>query len=945
MSNRFTQFNPTKFVQTYEPFPIDSAMKLMQFKRQRDDKANALLGKAGAAGALEGGLATGDKAREITAARNAQIAELTSAYQSGKKSYQDIAQDLIGVQAEWAQDKGAQLVKSDFDIKNAILANMAKEGYGQNFAYMSQMEDGSFDIGDINQMIAEGKTITPDMYRLLTNPGSEEAWKSTLDQVKAHLDETYTASKNDKGKIEYSIGTTESNLDMATFRDRAGPFLNGFRGEQRDDGKHSLGNLDNASPKLRAFIEWKSRGKKDYTYEQLVKDFETEAQKRIHFKNKHKETGMEDGSSGGSPVVSDDSGDLFLVPTSETDENVAEAILVGNDLKQVNSIRKAVTHSGFGLDGTSEDSRNDYNFISMMNDDRATRQAQRQKTYDSFLAEGEKNNPDFMIGGVMQKRYTQNELRTAAQNSTEKYLKIQKAHLSAFNNAVIEASTTPGMKVPELDEDGRMKAEAYVREDGTFLQRIGLGEIEDLIHGDEYSDFIELYGKKVKEEFGEQKYNIYKYKILTDADMGEKKIPMSHQIISDVAQNKARSSKTDIWRTGTQLNAVPSDHGGRGKKEGQTITDLYTSDEKSTSNFKGAPFKTEEFYYDSDHNKWFARGFYHKQGDEARSAEVLSARYDIDITTTMREQLLSGNDMAKVALADQILDFTNSLPKGTTWAANIGLGEDIIDKYGDIKVGKTLNGTFNISGNMENPIEGGKISIREAVKIANDKEGLGYDVDNLSQAQVVDLLEKVHWVQMWGSSNTSGPAFDGATISASLDAVASSDIGNTLWQEVGIEGGVSKDVLGDYARGIMAIESSGGTVNKMGGFNNHYLGLYQLGQDAIISAAKTLGIPKPTNNELLKDSELQTKLFQAHTLNNHKSWMTNDDYYNLPYHEKMAVLAYTHSAGIGNAMNDFSFVRDINNNLYAGSFKDGRGTASKKYFLEVLNRLNKHVSK
>lgn len=927
--NRFEQFNPKDFVQTYDPFPVDKAMQLMQLKRGREDKVSGMLGKANAAGILQGGLATQKQAAQINAQRQAQIADLSDAYASGRTSYQEVSNQLMKIQSDWANDKGANFVKSDYELKDVILANQAKEGYGLNFRYDALDEDGNYNIGDIDSYIAEGKLATPNMYGLATNPGSEKAFGSTLDLVNADLEQTHKKVKNADGDIVWEAKDTTQNLDMDTFIEKAGPYIQSFK-----DKDGNLSNLDNASPELRAFINWKSEGgKKDYKYDDLVADFKLEARKRIKLSEKtYGADGDDDGS--GSTTIIDENGDPFITPiTVDREQKQIDA-----ELKKVDSLRKANTSTEMGLNGNIKNSRNHYNLKNILNADKEYETKQYDETYQSFLAEDQAANP--IVPGTGKKRFTDAEIQRSARSKTMKHIQRQRLHAKAYQEAVLEAMDKGTVKVPTLNDEGYAEDifSPIAGENDPWWKKAGVfvADTYNDIMGD-YSEFMDIYEDKVESTFGEQTYTVAEYKIHTEAEgMSTKEVPYAHKQITDAASFQAKNSSTAIWRTGQQLNSLNA--GDDGSTDGQSIDALYTDDEKGTTSFRGADYKTESFFYDHVNNKWFARGYYYKPGDEARSSDVRSALYDIDITKTMMESVLSGDEKADLVFEDQVADFMTYIPKGGHMFANIGLSEDATDKYGDIKVSMTFSGTWQVEGNFTDSRTGKMTSIKQVLE-----KDLNQDSDNLTYDGAKSIIKNLHMYQEQGAMNLQGPKFDAAEVTTALDSAVSSDIANTLWQEVQIEGDVAKEVMTDFSRSIMSIESSNGTNNVMGGFNKQYLGIYQLGKDAIEDASKLLGIDVPSNEKLLKDPELQSKMFQAHTLRNHRTWMANDDYANLSYPEKMAVLAYTHNSGIGNAQKTFSFQRDMDNQLIGGDFKDGAGTPSQEYFNETLKRLQKYA--
>ena len=115
-------------------------------------------------------------------------------------------------------------------------------------------------------------------------------------------------------------------------------------------------------------------------------------------------------------------------------------------------------------------------------------------------------------------------------------------------------------------------------------------------------------------------------------------------------------------------------------------------------------------------------------------------------------------------------------------------------------------------------------------------------------------------------------------------------------KEIGIEG----DDWNTYKKEIARIESKGsGNYLAVGGFNDHYDGRYQLGEDAKIDAAEyldtTIGHTQEDRESFRNDASLQEKAFAAYTAKNHSYLMDkklgSEKYRNLSTKEKMVVLA------------------------------------------------------
>jgi len=117
----------------------------------------------------------------------------------------------------------------------------------------------------------------------------------------------------------------------------------------------------------------------------------------------------------------------------------------------------------------------------------------------------------------------------------------------------------------------------------------------------------------------------------------------------------------------------------------------------------------------------------------------------------------------------------------------------------------------------------------------------------------------------------------------------------------------------------VAQKESSGRYNIMGGYNNHYVGRYQMGKDAL----EDEGYSYKKRDALLKDPKKQDELFKKFTLRNHKKLTQNSKKYrDMSEKEKLGVLGYAHNQG-ATAAEEW---------LYTGvSGKDANGTLGDEY--------------
>ena len=144
--------------------------------------------------------------------------------------------------------------------------------------------------------------------------------------------------------------------------------------------------------------------------------------------------------------------------------------------------------------------------------------------------------------------------------------------------------------------------------------------------------------------------------------------------------------------------------------------------------------------------------------------------------------------------------------------------------------------------------------------------------------------------------------------------------------------GITGDMWDIYRDKIGYIESTN-TYNKVGGYNDHYDGYYQMGKSAKEDASKILGYDlshdAASREAFRNDPALQEEAVAAFTAQNHKYLSNNSSKYrNLPPEEKMAVLGYAHNQG-------WSGARDWLSSGVAG--KDAFGTSGAKYYNAIID--------
>ena len=131
-----------------------------------------------------------------------------------------------------------------------------------------------------------------------------------------------------------------------------------------------------------------------------------------------------------------------------------------------------------------------------------------------------------------------------------------------------------------------------------------------------------------------------------------------------------------------------------------------------------------------------------------------------------------------------------------------------------------------------------------------------------------------------------------------------------------------------YKDTIANIESSD-VYDIRGGYNNHYLGRYQLGRDALKDVG--IGYSEKEQEEFLSSPSKQDDAFATFTKLNHEYLLRKSPKYrDMGESDRLAMLGYAHNQGRGGALQY----------LETGETqKDGFGTDAQKYIDEVKKAL------
>jgi hypothetical protein len=155
------------------------------------------------------------------------------------------------------------------------------------------------------------------------------------------------------------------------------------------------------------------------------------------------------------------------------------------------------------------------------------------------------------------------------------------------------------------------------------------------------------------------------------------------------------------------------------------------------------------------------------------------------------------------------------------------------------------------------------------------------------------------------------------------------------------EMGITPAQWSAFEEGVTDIE--GKNYGIMGGAGKKFAGRYQMGPQEIDLTAKRLGVPRPSNEEFLKNPELQEKFFENYTLDHYRSIMKNPKFAALPKERQLELLGYAHNQGVGGS--DDGNPNNRGKGLWGYLDKgqaghDAWGTSGTAYFAPIRKRLS-----
>jgi hypothetical protein len=752
MANRYTKWNPTEFVQTYDPYPFEEMFKMGQYKQGRVDQASLVAGKLAGEANIEGGYFTGDAAQQINKERAADINEITAL--AGTGNLQGVYRKYGELQNKWKNDRRVSSVESDRALMPHIATTMAKPEFGTTARYGAYDDTtGQFSMEGLQDKINAGHTFTPKDYNLLVNPGAEKAYGEMIDIIEPDLIAGF--SKNEDGSYSSSVG----DLDMATIRERSKGILDGLS----SDGV-TLDQLETLSPDAQSHIAFMKdayrREGKQYKYEDAIKDFEDQAALRLRIKRSTKSTeeDVDDATTKG-----DDMANIIgapLGPTSMLDASGATIVEIGKK-----GYKKAVEATGFdyftlkdangisALDYVSSDYTSDPNLNEAQNQQKrseyvAQRREQDSKMYnDAFTQEYNKiqnvNKPKkIVVGGkeIVQQSMSAKQMEQEAHNTAMSKLYKRRLLGTVALNTALEVGEG---SVPKFDKNGNViglseeekvaiqKAEVFI--EAKNIKGLSKQELDSYAYSDlkipkgftlvggkivpkKYEEYFTKLDKNVKKEFGNKTFVAKQYDLYTKGgELGASEVPVNQKMIISAAQKLAKMPESNTFYNGKKINALNTKGSST---EGHSMDQLYLpqtakGNDKMGDFTKGiVEFQPMTIYYNPNVNKWLTRGQYVRTGVKDET-DLTSAIYEVDVTPTM-SSILTGDENLQVVMQDAVHDALLSIPKGTSGVANIGITNEQLKEFGDIHVIHNSDDTYEVSGSIV--INGKKVSLQDEIR-------------------------------------------------------------------------------------------------------------------------------------------------------------------------------------------------------------------------------------
>jgi hypothetical protein len=294
---RFVQYTPAEFAQVYDPYPFEKMFQLAQYKQQRTDQMQALLGKAEAGLTVSPGLSreSRETAAQINKERKQQLDEIAMKVREGDT--RNAMYSISKLQSEWASDPRVRFVESDRALSELILKNMAEPDYGTSTLYQKYDPNSrEFVLGLTPEQISAGIAVNPEDYNLLSTPGQHESFKWLHEPLEAEINNSRELETRPDGKGSYYTYKGKA-VTMDLISEKLLPSL-----QQLSSDGYNLDQYRQTDPTLAKHIEFKkAENGGNYFLPDLINDFYTDAQRYTYFQGNVDSAALSGGQQSVAP--------------------------------------------------------------------------------------------------------------------------------------------------------------------------------------------------------------------------------------------------------------------------------------------------------------------------------------------------------------------------------------------------------------------------------------------------------------------------------------------------------------------------------------------------------------------------------------------------------------------------------------------------------------------
>lgn len=736
MANRYTQFTPQQYVESFVEtptmdFPFQETMQVEAYKKKKQED---LFGKIGAMSApVKGGILTDNAG--ITERYNKRM---TDAFQdlSGRIQSMPTAQatmELNRLATQFANDPERRMLDTDASYRDMVEKQRFTEGYGTSAIHAGLNPDTI-------ERLRKGEIadITPQLYGFTTDPGKIPAFENPLSMIQPDIVKGYQLSEDGT----YKVTEGDQSLTMDIVMQRSKPFLESLR---NDDGTIRIS--ENMDPTMSKYINFKKAMAKqsgeDYLHSDFVRDYQDVAALKLKLNTSENVSGgpKGQGKKGGSekeePFPFDNASRLAVKYTPISEIKTAEALIrdTGTDV----------------LNGKIED-KGLYDFSVTDDSPEAMKQVAEieNKYYEDRLAFHTKgiDRTPIVIGGKTIQRDTTKEDIAARQRALED-MKRRKI----ISSAALEASFATGGIDPtkQFSKDNWKPEEINALKNWEPVKKVvttnplTYQKRTETLQNDPPKGFTNINGKLVPDRIASE-YKAWdsKFREVLDQELNREWTTQGWVLAKEGINKEGKASLPDETRIITNAVSAIQSNGNPnmyidGKQFGFNKEFLAGETPEGLEDF-ASPETTIEphlIYYNNSDNKWYAASKFHrKDGDNIKVSDKV---IDIDITESMSTIM---RDMPQVQrqihAEDLAADNLMAIPKNTTINVR-GFGKDTEEQFGSLIVKHNADDTYSIYGKMTNPLTG-RIEDIEQIKKSGQFNLITNNLDRESATRTVAAM-------------------------------------------------------------------------------------------------------------------------------------------------------------------------------------------------------------